>query len=301
MPRAIASATSHYLDTLKPLALDVVSVQSQVVYGRVGNNVAMPTLWAAGLKAAAVPTVVFSNTPHYASIHGGAVPLDWFQGFLDDLQARESLSQLRAVLIGYLGTPAQAEVLAVWLRALREARPQLQVVLDPVIGDEDSGVYVADGMLEALRTHLLPVAGGLTPNGFELGCLSRMPVETIEQVEAAARSLLRADPWLRWIAVTSAAPTQCGPGEIQIAVVQADAPTELVRHRRIGCAVKGTGDLFSATLTAELLRGASLHDAIEQAGERVAQALESTREARCAELLLPPRLQAATPTCSVAT
>ena len=77
----------HY-DALRPLALDVVSVQSMVVYGRVGNNVAWPVLQRAGLEAAIVPTVLFSNTPHYASIHGGAIPDDWFAGYLADLEAR---------------------------------------------------------------------------------------------------------------------------------------------------------------------------------------------------------------------
>jgi pyridoxine kinase len=119
-------------DTLQPLAIDVVSVQSQVVYGRVGNNVAMPTLQALGLAAAAVPTVVFSNTPHYPSIHGGAIPEAWFAGYLQDLSARGALGRLRAVLTGYLGGPAQAGLLADWIGGLLAQRPGLRVVVDPV-------------------------------------------------------------------------------------------------------------------------------------------------------------------------
>ena len=94
--------------TLSPLPVDVISVQSQVVYGCVGNSVAVPTLQASGLNVVPVPTVLLSNTPHYDSLHGGSVPQEWFEGFLADLDRRQALTCARYVLVGYLGSAEQA-------------------------------------------------------------------------------------------------------------------------------------------------------------------------------------------------
>ncbi|GAA5786347.1 pyridoxine/pyridoxal/pyridoxamine kinase [Chitiniphilus shinanonensis] len=269
---------------LKSWPIDVVSVQSQVVYGSVGNNVALPTLQSFGLVAAAVPTVLLSNTPHYPSLHGGAVPDAWFEGYLSDLLARDGLRQARAVLAGYLGGPAQAEALARWLPQAIAARPGLRLIVDPVIGDHDHGIYVDPGMIAAYRRHLLPLAHGLTPNGFELAQLTGLPVGDLDQVAAAARTLLTGPT--EWVVVTSAAPDSWPPGEMWVAVVERER-LEVLRHPHIDIAPKGTGDLFSATLTAHLLHGVSVADAARQACERVVRALRLTEQARCAELLLP--------------
>ena len=179
----------HY-DALRPLALDVVSVQSMVVYGRVGNNVAWPVLQRAGLEAAIVPTVLFSNTPHYASIHGGAIPDDWFAGYLADLEARGALDVLRAVLVGYLGGPSQARMLAHWLPALKEQHPDLQIVIDPVMVAKSGDKLLADAAIATLRERLIPLATLITPNLPEAGELLGRPVTTRDDMPQAAADLL---------------------------------------------------------------------------------------------------------------
>lgn len=268
---------------LLPIAIDVVSIQSQVVYGRVGNNAAAPALRAHGLEVAAVPTVLLSNTPHYPSLHGGAIPDDWLAGYLDDLVARGALAQVAVILVGYLGHPGQAAIVARWIDQVKAMRPDLVVIVDPVIGDHDVGIHVAPGMVEAWRAHLLPRAHGLVPNGFELACLGGAETDTIEQAIAAARSLLVGPT--QWVVVTSAAPGACAPDHIQLAVVTREQAW-IVQHRRLPLSPKGTGDLFAAELTGFLLRGQSLTEAVRLAGKRVVAALERSAAAHCAEL--PP-------------
>ena len=277
---------------MQPMPIDVVSVQSQVVYGRVGNSVAVPTLQAYGLNVAAVPTVLLSNTPHYPTVHGGEVPLEWFSGYLDDLSARKALQRTRAILVGYLGSPAQAQVLARWIERVKAEIPELRVIVDPVIGDHDSGVYVDPGMVEAHQRHLLPLAHGLLPNGFELERLTGHSVDDVESVIAAARTLL--SERTQWVAVTSAAPAAWAPDEMQVAIVTR-GDVQLVKHPRIAAEVKGTGDLFGAVLTARMLDGDTVAEAAAHACNRVVDALRHTHRARCAELLLSPTERIATP------
>lgn len=280
-----AAVSARSATSMRPLFIDVVSVQSQVVYGRVGNNVAMPTLQAHGLTVATVPTVVLSNTPHYASVHGGAVPTAWLEGYLDDLSARGALGELKAILTGYLGGPEHARVLGSWIGRTLEAQPGLQVVVDPVLGDHDHGDYVSLGMADAYRRHLLSLADGLTPNGFELQRLTGLPVTDIEGVIAAARTLLIGRT--QWVIVTSAAPA-VWPGQQMLVAVVTRYRQKVLNHPRIDISPKGTGDLFSAALTGHLLTGASVFKAAAAACDQVMAALQLTRQTQCAELLLPP-------------
>ncbi len=268
----------------QPLPIDVVSIQSQVIYGRVGNNVAVPSFMQAGLTVAAVPTVLLSNTPHYPSLHGGPIPLEWFEGHLNDLALRGGLTQLRAVQGGYLGSAQQARVLAEWIHRQRGELPKLRVVIDPVIGDHDVGVYVAPELVEVYRRAVLPLADVITPNAFELAQLTGIATQDIEGTIAAARTLLQGQ--IKAVAVTSAAPASWPAGRMHIVLVEAQV-THLIDHPLIDIAPKGTGDLFAASLCANWLAGEPLPTAAQFAAAHVVHALRVTAQARCAELLLP--------------
>jgi len=250
----------------------------------VGNNVAVPTLKQHGLAVAAVPSVLFSNTPHYPSVHGGAMPTEWFEGYLDDLEQRGALQHLRAVLIGYLGHPDQIAALANWLDRLQRNLPDLQVIVDPVIGDHDVGTYVNPDLIDAYRHTLLPLATGLTPNGYELAQLTGMPVHREDDVRKAARTLL--NERTRWVAVTSSTPDIRPDEQMGITIVTAeDAVT--IHHPKIDCHCKGTGDLFAANLTAHLLKNIDLQQTTMQAASHVLNVLKHTHASGCEEMVLP--------------
>lgn len=125
---------------LRSPSIDVISIQSQVVYGSVGNGIAYRALLKKGLEALQVPSVLFGCPPYYGKPHGGVISGEWFGGFLDDLIARGVMKRTRAVIVGYLGDVMQCHILANWLQRVRALNPQIKIYIDPVMGDYGEGI-----------------------------------------------------------------------------------------------------------------------------------------------------------------
>jgi len=253
-----------------PSPIDVISVQSQLVYGYAGNSAAVPPLRALGVPVAEIPTTLLSNAPFYATTRGRVLPADWFAELLLGATERGLPQRARMLVSGYFGSVGNGTAFADWLDTVLPQSPQLRYCLDPVIGDTHTGPYVEPGLEAVFAERLLPHAWLVTPNAFELGRLTGMPSLEQDEAIAAARHLLERGP--EWVLAHSVAGA---PGQLVTLLIGRD---EVWRwsSSHLPVDVAGTGDVLMSLLVAFMLRGEEIQHAIGRAIAGVHAALEST-------------------------
>ncbi len=136
----------------------VISIQSQVVWGHVGNSAAVFPMQAAGLEVAAIPTVILSNTPEYPTLRGRALPADFFADLLRGAWERNLPQRAAYIVTGYIGSVQAARMTAEFVARAKAENPALIYLCDPVLGDEAPGLYVPEAIAAVLKDRLLPLA-----------------------------------------------------------------------------------------------------------------------------------------------
>ena len=174
--------------------MQVLSVQSSVAYGHVGNAAATFPLQRLGHEVWPVATVNYSNHPGFGSHRGGIYHATDIAEILDELERRGAFRRCDAILSGFLGAAATGPVLLNAVDRVKRANPKALYFLDPVIGDAERGVYVADGIADFIRDEALERADIVLPNLFELSLLSGRPIENVETATRAAASLMERGP-----------------------------------------------------------------------------------------------------------
>ena len=241
--------------------MNVLSIQSSVVYGHVGNRAAVPVLQRLGHDVWPVDTVAFSNHPAHGTFRGRVVPAAEVAALVDGLAARGLFGRCDAVLSGYLGDPATAAVVADAVARVRSASPGVLYCCDPVIGEVGRGVYVRAGIPEAFRDRLVPLADIVTPNPFELELLTGVAPATLDTARAAARMLIGRGPAL---VIATGLRLAEAPGELGVLAAARDEAW-LVRHPRRAVRVWGTGDAFAALFLGAYLGRRDARAALEHA------------------------------------
>ena len=263
--------------------MNILSIQSWVAYGHVGNASAAFPLQRLGAEVWAINTVQFSNHTGYGSWTGEVGTGAQVSALMDGIAARGVLPGCDAVLSGYMGDVGVGGAIVDAVARVKAANPAALYCCDPVIGDAGPGIYVRPGIPEFFRDRVLPVADIATPNQFELEHLTGQSVTTLDDAKRAVAALQARGP--RCVLVTSLRTTATPPDAIDLLAAE-DGACHLLRTPLLPVAVNGAGDAIAALFLLHRLRSGSAAGALEAAGSSVWGLLARTAAAKSREILI---------------
>ena len=263
--------------------MNVLSIQSHVAYGHVGNSSAVFALQRLGVEAWPVHTVQFSNHTGYGAWRGRIFDGESVGEVVEGIADRGVLERCDAVLSGYLGSSDVGHAVVGAVARVREARPGAVYCCDPVIGDVGRGVFVRPGIPELLRDVAVPVADVVTPNHFELDLLSGMSTRSLASVKEAVAAVQALGPAT---VLTTSLVADDTPEDAVDLLASAEGRHFRVRTPRLGVSVNGAGDAIAALFLAHLLRTGSAEQALSGAAASVFGLLARTEAAGSREILL---------------
>lgn len=276
----------------------VLSIQSWVTYGHVGNAAAVLPLQRLGIDVWAIHTVQFSNHTGYGRWRGPVFTGDMVREVILGIEEQGVLGTCDGVLSGYMGDRDIGEAILEAVHRVRRANPKALYCCDPVIGDVDHGVYVRPGIAEFMRDHALAMADVATPNLFELEHLTGITVGSLADARRAVDRLHAMGP--RVVLVTSLIHGGTPPDAIEL-LASVDGKAWLATTPRLALSVSGAGDAIAALFFAHYARTGSGEAALARAASSIFGLLKHTLAAGTAEIrLVDAQDEFVTPTHAVA-
>jgi pyridoxine kinase len=263
--------------------MNLLSIQSHVAYGHVGNAAAAFALQRIGVEVWPVHTVQFSNHTGYGTWRGQVFDGAAIRDVVDGIAERGVLGRCDGVISGYMGDAEIGRAILDVVARLKQANPAARYCCDPVIGDVDRGVFVRDGVAEFMRECALPAADVVTPNQFELDYLSGRASATMRQALAAIDAVHALGPGT--VLVTSLHTDETPADAIDLLASDGRERWRL-RTPKLPLVVNGAGDAIAALFFARALSTGSVAQALAASASSVFGVLRCTLEAGARELAL---------------
>ncbi|WP_174534270.1 pyridoxal kinase PdxY [Micromonospora chalcea] len=263
--------------------MKILSIQSSVAYGHVGNSAAVFPLQRLRHEVWPVLTVHFSNHTGYGAWRGPLLAPTDVADVIAGIADRGVLGTADAVLSGYQGDPAVGAVILDAVAQVKAANPDALYCCDPVMGDVGRGMFVRPGIPEYLRDTVVPRADIVTPNQFELEFLAGRTTDTVDDLLAAVDTVRAAGP--RHVLVTSVLHGDLPAGHLEVVAVS-DEGAWAVTTPLLPIAPNGGGDVTAALYLAHLATTGSPQTALEHTTNSIYAVLEATLEAGTRELQL---------------
>eukprot|EP00041_Stephanoeca_diplocostata_P008116 m.116663 g.116663 ORF g.116663 m.116663 type:complete len:314 (-) comp17182_c0_seq2:264-1205(-) len=245
----------------------VLSIQSHVVHGVVGNKSAVFPLQVLGFEVDAINSVQFSNHTGYPSFSGGKLSGAELWDIFNGLEAN-NLADYTHVLTGYMGSVDVLDTVVKIVTKLKEINPSIQYVCDPVMGDNGK-LYVPKDLVPRYKNSVIRLADVITPNQFEVELLTEGgDIASMEDAVERMQQLHTHGPGTVVISSLNANIVPDGQMVVLGSAKQNSAGHHPYRYtltfpRVNGFYFTGTGDLFTALFLAWNAKGKSPHEATE--------------------------------------
>ncbi|MFV0372915.1 pyridoxal kinase PdxY [Microbacterium sp.] len=263
--------------------MKILSIQSAVAFGHVGNSAAVFPLQRIGVEVLPVYTVNFSNHTGYGAWRGPLIAPDDVREVITGIGERGAFGDIDVVLSGYQGSEGIADVILEAVAAVKEAHPGAVYSCDPVMGNAKSGCFVAPAIPVLLRDRVVPAADIITPNQFELGFLTETEPSDLASTLASADAARTMGP--STVLVTSVERPDRPEGTIEMLAVT-DAGAWIVQTPHIPMKANGSGDVTAALFTAHFRASGDAADALARATSSVWDLLDLTHRSGHRELQL---------------
>ena len=263
--------------------MNLLSIQSHVAYGHVGNSAAVFPLQRMGVEVWPIHTVQFSNHTGYKQWQGRVFDAELIRELVGGIDKRGVLGECDGVLSGYIGGEDIGAAILDAVGTVKRANPSAQYCCDPVIGDVGRGIYVREGIPEFMKEKALVVADVITPNQFELDYLSGGESRTLALAMAAVDALHARGP--RAILVTSLHTEETPEDSIDL-LASSEEGRYLLRTPKLPLVVSGAGDTIAALFFAHYLRSGKIDAALSAAASAIFGVLAKTAEAGAGEMQL---------------
>jgi pyridoxine kinase len=263
--------------------MNVISIQSQVAYGHVGNSAAVFPLQRLGVEVWPVHTVHFSNHTGYGEWRGPLLPADDVRAVIQGVEERGAFPEVDAVLSGYQGGEDIGAVILEAVERVRTANSSAIYACDPVMGNAKSGCFVHPAIPVLLRDRVVPQADLITPNQFELGYLTETDPHSLEETLASVDAARAMGPTT--VLVTSVLRPDAAEDTIEMLAVHGDQAW-IVRTPLLPLKANGSGDVTAALFTAHLLETGDARVSLERTASSVFDLLKLTLDSGRRELQL---------------
>ena len=263
--------------------MELLSIQSSVAFGHVGNSAAVFPLQRLGIEAWAVNTVHFSNHTGYGAWRGPLLSAEDLREVIRGVEERGALARVAAVLSGYQGAEEVGQVVLDTVARARELHPGAVYCCDPVMGDVGRGMFVRPGIPEFMRDRVVPQADVITPNHFELDFLAGTTTRTLPELLDAVDAVRERGP--STVLVTSVLTDQTPEDSVDLVAVD-DSGAWTTRTPLLPISPNGCGDVTAAVFLAHLLTTGSPQLALERVTSTAFGVLEATLAAGTREIQL---------------